>query len=138
MRQEHKSIQVWIKQAYHGCGDVSAEVDAQNKLPDAARHWYQPDVVIRDRNGEIAVIIEVENDPVRKVIVGAAVLADASVAAIEQKRKPRMLFVVYAEQGIKQIPNFREKARIAAAYCKHIESIEVLSEAEFKERRPKL
>jgi hypothetical protein len=138
MRQEHKSIQEWIKRAYRSCGDVSAEVDAQNKLPDAGRHWYQPDVVIRDRNGEVAVIVEVENDPMRKVIVGAAILADASVAALAQKRKPRLVFVVYLRQGIKQIPNFRDKAKIAISYCTHLESIEVLSETEFKERKPSL
>lgn len=138
MKQEHKTIQKWVKSAYGSCGNVFAEIDAQNKLPDATRHWYQPDIVIRDHSGEIAVIVEVENDPMRKVIVGAAILADASVAALAQKRKVRLVFVVYLKEGIKQIANFRDKAKIAIGYCKHLDSIEVLSEQEFKARRPEL
>jgi hypothetical protein len=138
MRHEHKSIQEWIKGAYRYCGDVSAEIDAQNKLPDAVRHWYQPDVIVRGPQGEIAMIVEVENDPMRKVIVGAAILADASIAALAQTRKPRLVFVVYLEKGIKQIPNFRDKAAIAMPYCKNLEAIEIVSETEFKARKPEL
>lgn len=94
--------------------------------------------MIRDRNGDVALIVEVENDPMRKVIVGASILADASVAALDQKRKPRLIFVIYKKQGIKQIPNFRDKVQIAIPYCRHLKKIEVLPETEFEERRPEV
>jgi len=138
MRDEHKRIQHWIKKAYAHCGAVSAEVDAQNRLPDRKRHWYQPDVVVRDRSGQIALIVEVENDPMRKVIVGASILADVSIAGTGQVKRPRLIFVVYMRQGIRQIPNFRDKANLALPYCKHLRSIEVVSEKEFKARKPKI
>jgi hypothetical protein len=132
MRNEHRDIQKWIKRAYGSRWDVEAEVYGQIRLPDAKRHWYQPDVVIRDEKRSIVAIVEVENDPMRKAIVGAAILADASMAELKQAKKPRLLFVVYREEGIKQIPNFLAKVAIAKPYCRHLSAIEVLSESEFK------
>lgn len=136
MRNEHRDIQEWIKKAYGRNGTVHAEVDAQNRLPDRERHWYQPDVIIKDRKGDIAFIVEVENDPMRKALVGAAILADASVAALRQRRKPELMFVVYLPEGIRQIPNFKAKVDIVKRYCRNLARIHVLSEAEFKRQTP--
>ncbi len=132
MRGEHRSIQSWISSRYASIYNVEAEINAQNRLPDKIRHWYQPDVILRDRGGDIKYIIEVECDPVRKAIVGASVLADACLQEIGQKDKAKLLFVIYGEDGIKQIANFREKIRIAKPYCKHLEDIQVLSVEEFE------
>lgn len=132
MRTEHRDIQHWIKQQYGCIYHIAAEVDQQNYLPDRQRHWYQPDVIVRDASGEIRYIIEVENDPVRKALVGASILADYSIGALEQHFKPRLIFVVYTEQGIRQIRNFKEKLSIAKQYCSRLGDIEIYSEKDFK------
>ena len=130
MRHEHKDIQAWIKKKYGQKYNIEVEIDKQNKLPDAKRRWYQPDVVIKNKNGKIKYIIEVEGDPVRKVIVGASILADASLKAL--KKKGNLYFVIYDPKGIKQIHNFQSKAKIAKEYCCNLNKIYVLSFEEFK------
>jgi hypothetical protein len=135
MRTEHRAIQRWIKLHHRSTYRVAAEIDQQNYLPDRERHWYQPDVIMRDGKGEIKYIIEVENDPVRKTLVGASILADYSIGELKQKTKPRLIFVVYTEQGIRQIPNFKEKLKIAKHYCSHLEDIKIYSEKDFKALR---
>ncbi len=132
MRAEHRDIQKWIKQQYSHKYTVEAEIDRQNYLPDRKRHWYQPDVILRNRKNEISHIIEVENDPVRKVLVGASILADYSIKELAQHRKPRLIFVVYTQEGIRQISNFLEKIKIATEYCHHLAQIEIYSESDFK------
>ncbi len=132
MRTEHRDIQEWIKQKYGHRYRAAVEIDGQNYLPDKERHWYQPDVILRNHSGEISHIIEIENDPVRKALVGASILADYSMRELQQTAKPRLIFVVYTEQGTKQISNFREKLAIAKYYCSYLDDIEIYSEAEFK------
>jgi len=132
MKAEHTEIQRWTKEQYSHKYKVAAEIDKQNRLPDQKRHWYQPDVVLRDSQGEIKYIIEVENDPVRKVLVGASILADCSVAELGQQTKPVLIFVVYSEKGIRQIRNFVTRLEIAKKYCAHLKNIEIYSEANFK------
>jgi len=131
MREEHKNVQNWIKKTYSGKYIIEAEVDEQNKLPDAARRWYQPDVIIKNKNGRIKYIIEVEIDPVRKAIVGASILADASLKALNEIAG--LYFVIYHPDGIRQIQNFRDKAEIAKQYCRYINEIKVISFEEFKD-----
>lgn len=132
MRKEHKSIQRWIKQKYQHRYQVGAEIDEQNRLPDRKRHWYQPDVILRDSKDNIRFIIEIENDPIRKALIGASILADYSVRFLKQRIKPRLIFVVYAKQGIRQIPNFKKKIQIARSYCAHLSNIEVYSWQKFQ------
>jgi hypothetical protein len=132
MRTEHRDIQQWIKRQHGRTYHVVAEIDQQNYLPDHERHLYQPDVILRDADGEIKYIIEVENDPVRKALVGASILADHSIGELKQQSKPRLIFVVYTAQGIRQIPNFIEKLNIAKPYCSRIDNIEIYSEKDFK------
>jgi len=132
MRPEHREIQQWINRKCGHKYHVAVEIDRQNYLPDRERHWYQPDVILRDDNGEIRYIIEIENDPVRKALVGASILADYSMCELKQEARTRLIFVVYTEQGIKQIPNFKEKLAIAKQYCLHLGDIEIYSEKEFK------
>jgi hypothetical protein len=132
MRAEHRNIQKWIKARYGNKYDVEAEIDGQNYLPDRVRHWYQPDVVLRNSRGEIKYVIEVENDPMRKALVGASVLADCSVAELKQRNRPRLIFIVYNQIGIKQIPNFKRKLKITKKYYSHLKSIRIYSELDFK------
>ncbi|MBI4483114.1 MAG: hypothetical protein HY652_09510 [Acidobacteria bacterium] len=71
----------------------------------------------------------------RKALVGACVLADYSVKAMRQRTRPALIFVVYHENGKKQIGNFREKLVIARKYCRNLSSIQVVTDDEFKEMR---
>lgn len=132
MRKEHKTIQHWIKQRYQPRYQVRAEIDEQNWLPERKHHWYQPDVILLDSRGNIRFIIEVENDPLRKALIGASILADYSTGLLKQRVKPRLIFVIYPDQGIKQIPSFKTRIRIAKGYCAHIKNIEVYSWPEFR------
>lgn len=133
MRSEHKSIQEWINKEYSIDFDVCAEViSGQNKLPNKEEHIYQPDVLLkRKKSRDIAYIIEVENDPMRKALVGASILADYSVSLL-QKTKPILIFVIYSEDGIRQISNFEEKLKIAKKYCLKLKDICVYSISDFK------
>jgi len=132
MRSEHRNVQKWIVRRYQARYNVQVEIRAQNRLPDRQRHWYQPDAVIRTRRGKIKYIVEVENDPMRKAIVGASILADASIRALKQGMKPTLFFVVYNPKGIRQIHNFKEKVALVLPYCKHLGGIKVHSFSEFK------
>ena len=130
MTEEHKKIQLWMKERYSKRYIVEAEIDKQNKLPDANRDWYRPDVVIKNSSEKIKYIIEVENDPTRKAIVGAVILADASLNALNQKGK--LYFVIYNSKGIRQIPNFKSKIEIAKKYCKSLHEVNIVSYSEFQ------
>ncbi len=132
MRTEHRDIQQLIKRKYEKTYHVAAEADQKNILPDPNRHWYQPDVILWDANGEIRYVIEVENDPVRKALIGASILADYSIGELNQQTKTRLIFVVCTEQGIRQIRDFKEKLNIAKLYCSHLDNIEIYSETDFK------
>jgi hypothetical protein len=132
MRAEHRDVQAWIKKRYGLRYAVAAEIDAQNQLPDASRHWYQPDVVMRNGDGEIEYIVEVEGDPMRKSIVGASMLAEASVHALDQHVRPTLIFVIYKPEGIKQMHNFLAKVEIIKPYCHALRDIQVVEENEFK------
>jgi hypothetical protein len=135
MRREHLDVQKSIKQKYGDLYEVAVELDKTNYLPDRERHWYQPDVILRNKQGVIKYIVEVENDPFRKALVGASILADCSIAELQQNNKPRLIFVVYTEKGIRQILNFIEKLKIAKQYCTHLESIEIYPLKEFEKLR---
>ncbi len=135
MRQEHRDIQEWIKRKYADQFEVLAEeIDGQNCLPDRKNgHWYQPDVILRERTGkkEVRYIIEVENDPMRKVIAGACLLADCSLEKM-QRAKAKLIFIVYSKDGKQQIENFRNKVNFVQHRLPHLSSISVLTEDEFK------
>jgi hypothetical protein len=133
MRKEHKEIQRWIKKKYSKHFDIYAEaIDGKNYLPDMEKHAYEPDVLIKARDSnKINYIIEVESDPMRKSIVGASILADYSISMLK-RMKPTLIFVVYLKEGIKQIPNFKEKRKIAKKYCKNLNDILVYSVNDFK------
>lgn len=132
MRPEHRNIQKWIKKRYGRKYAVAAEIDAQNQLPDSSRHWYQPDLLMRNTDGEIEFIVEVEGDPVRKSIVGASMLAEATIHALDQHVRPTLFFVIYKPIGIKQIHSFLAKIEIIKPYCHALRDIQVLPEAAFK------
>jgi hypothetical protein len=132
MRKEHKDIQHWIIDKYAKYFVVNAEVNGQNRLPNKELHWYQPDVLLKSKTGNIEFIIEVENDPTRKAIVGASILADATIKALNNILKPILMFVVYTKEGIHQIDNFKSKIDIVLPYCTNLKSIKVFAINEFK------
>jgi hypothetical protein len=131
MREGHKNVQNWIKTKYSGKYIIETEVEKQNKLPDTARRWYQPDVIMKNKKGVIKYIIEVEGDPTRKAIIGASILADASLRVLNETA--RLYFVIYHPDGVRQIQNFRAKAEIVKQYCRNIDEIKVISFEEFKD-----
>jgi len=134
VKKEHKAIQESIKRKYSDKFIINCEaIDGKNYLPNKESCAYQPDVVIKSKiPDDILYIIEVECDPVRKVLVGASVLADYSISQMKLKTKPVVIFIVYTEQGIKQIHNFKERIKIAKQYCKNIKEIMILSDKEFE------
>jgi len=133
MLPEHRDIQRWIKEKYSAQFEVLAEIDKTNYLPDRDRHWYQPDVVLRSRKNpkNIRYIIEVENDPMRKAIVGACLLADCSVK--EMCSEPAaLIFIVYSEIGRRQIKNFKDRIEVIKGRLTHLSSIQAVTVEEFK------
>ena len=136
MNVEHRNIQKWIKKQYDHIYKTEAEIDGQVYLPSKKNHLYQPDVVLRDQQGgNIKYIIEIENDPVRKALIGASVLADYCVTIMNQMKKPRLIFIIYADSGIRQIPNFQKRLDVAKKYCKNLQSIDIYSEDDFKKQK---
>lgn len=134
MKDEHKEIQESTKRRFSDRFVIKCEtIDGKNYLPNKESCIYQPDVIIKSKiSDDILYIIEVECDPVRKVLVGASILADYSISQMKVKTKPVLIFVIYTEKGIKQIHNFKERIRITKQYCKHIKDILVLTIEEFE------
>ncbi len=136
MNIKHRNIQEWIKKQYDGIYKIEAEIDGQVYLPHRESHLYQPDVVLRDvPSDNIKYIIEVENDPVRKALIGASILADYCAKIMNQSIKPRLIFIIYADSGIKQIPNFVKRLDIAKQYCENLQRVDIYSEDDFKKQR---
>ncbi len=137
MLREHREIQEWIKRKYGDRFEVLAEIDHQNCLPDRKNgHWYQPDVILKEQNGakDVRYIIEVENDPMRKVIAGACLLADCCLEKM-QKAKAELLFIVFSKNGKQQIKSFRNKVDFVRHRLPHLSSIQVVTDKEFKQGR---
>jgi len=137
MLREHREIQRWIKRKYGERFEVLAEIDHQNCLPDRnSGHWYQPDVILREQTGtkDVRYIIEVENDPMRKAIAGACLLADCCLEKM-QKAKAELLFIVFSKNGKQQIENFRNKVDFVRHRLLHLSSIQVVTDKEFKQGR---
>lgn len=134
MKGEHKKIQESIKRRFSNRFVVKCEaIDGKNYLPNKESCVYQPDVIIKSKfSDDILYIIEVECDPVRKVLVGASILADYSISQMKVKTKPVLIFIIYTKKGIKQIHNFKERIKIAKQYCKHIKEIMIFTKEEFK------
>lgn len=134
MLREHSKIQEWIKKKYRDRFNVCPEISGQNCLPDKIRHWYQPDVILKSLKNpnKIRYIIEVEGDPVRKALVGACLLADCSLEAM-QEAKAGLIFIVYSEIGKKQINDFKAKVELIRNRLPHLSSIEVVTDEDFKQ-----
>ena len=95
----------------------------ENRLPDNATHLYEPDVIVWDKKGlNILKIIEIECDPIRKSIIGAPILADYCLALRQQSTKPEFYFIIYDENGIKQIKDFKARIKVIGHYIKHIQT----------------
>jgi len=135
MLPAHRDIQEWIEKKYSVRFRALSEGKGRmNFLPDKDRHWYQPDVILRSLSdpNDIRCIIEVENDPMRKAIVGACLLADCSLEQM-QDATAGLIFIIYSENGKKQIKNFKDKVEIIRSRCPHLSSIEVVTDEDFKQ-----
>ncbi len=101
MRTEHRDIQEWIKQKYEHRYRVAVEIDGQNYLTDIEngiginQMLYCGITVVR-----LATLLKSKMLPFGKALLGASILADYSIRELQQKAKPRLIFVVYNEQGI--------------------------------------
>lgn len=135
MLTQHRGIPEWIKKKYGGQFKVLAEgKGSTNYLPDKDRHWYQPDVVLKSLTepNDIRYIIEVECDPVRKALVGACLLADCSLKAM-QDAKAGLIFIVYSKKGKTQINDFKAKVELIRNRLPHLSSIRVVTKEDFKQ-----
>jgi hypothetical protein len=133
MLPAHRDIQEWIEKNYSARFRVLSEGKGRmNFLPDKDRHWYQPDVILRSLShpNDIRYIIEVENDPMRKAIVGACLLADCSLEQM-QDATAGLIFIIYSENGKKQISNFKDKVEVIRDRCPHLSSIQIVTREDF-------
>jgi hypothetical protein len=132
MREEHKKIQKEIEKKYSAKYDV--KVEDRLLYHDDNQRRYQPDVVIRTKNGKrkIKYIIEVEGKPTRKSIVGACILANDKLKTLNSTAK--LYFVIYLPNGVSQIGDFKAKVKIAKQYCGNLDTIKVIPIKEFKKK----
>lgn len=60
---------------------------------------YRPDILVKDEDGQIAWIVEVETSDAGKAVAGAAILADICMeiekTGPKQRKNPKLLFVFY-------------------------------------------
>jgi len=130
MTKKHKNLQRKIKECYR----EGYEVLSEKYLPNGSKHWYRPDVILRNKkDNEIAHIYEIEGDPVRKALAGAIILADCCLAELNQKSKPILTFVVYAEKGKQQIGDFKKRVSILKKRCQCLRKINVKDEKELRQ-----
>jgi hypothetical protein len=74
----------------------------ENNLPTGAGRdetIYRPDIIVRNSDGEIIWMVEVETSEGGKAIVGAAVLADVCMDKMSVRNKPKLLFVFYRSEA---------------------------------------
>ncbi len=82
--------------------------------------FYFPDIIFRDKKSKkITYIIEIETDPVRKSLVGAAITADYCIGIDQPKDKIDLYFVI-GKKGRKQLENFQNRIPIIEKYIKYI------------------
>lgn len=86
----------------------------KSELPDGFKEeknfCYEPDIVI-ENNGKITHVIEVESDPVRKSIVGAAFTCAYFLKKNFEGCKPYLYFAI-GKDGEKQLPSFNHRKKI--------------------------
>lgn len=125
-------IPTWVKNRYSIQYDIQPEIGCKLRLPNSQNGIYEPDIVLKDKNGtRIRFIIEIEKDPMRKSIVGAAILADYSINQI-QTNPAELIFIIYDPKGISQIHNFKQRITIVKPYCNNINNINVVSWDDFQ------
>jgi hypothetical protein len=69
-----------------------------NNLPEQAGRTdalYRPDIIVRNGEGQIVWIVEVETSEGGKAVAGAAILADICMEKMNVKSKPKLLFVFH-------------------------------------------
>jgi hypothetical protein len=118
-----------IKKNFEKRYDLKTTVGGNNtQLKIDGRDSYNPDILFRDKKaGKITHIIEVETDPVRKALVGAAITADYCMK--KEGAKPHLLFLI-GKDGESQLDNFKAREKIIKSYLKNIKSVKVGDENE--------
>jgi len=74
----------------------------ENNLPSGAGRdgaIYRPDIIVRNSDGQIAWLVEVETSEGGKAVVGAAVLADICMRKMNVTNRPKLLFVFYRPES---------------------------------------
>ena len=80
--------------------------------------YYEPDLVLRDKNtGKIKAILEVEQGT-RKHVVGGIITADYSIGKIREK--PIMLVLALTKQDLK---DYRKRQKMIRQYIKNIRKV---------------
>lgn len=102
-------IQKWIKSKYDSKYHVLAEAveHKRNYILYNDKRLYYPDVLLKDCNGNIIYIIEVEvgskTTTIRKSVVGATILADYCIGIL----------------------NIKKRVDIAKSYCSNLNQVKV-------------
>jgi len=115
----HQQIEKWMLREFSNRGHL---VNRQERLAISKDDYYKPDITLRDSTTKaITHIIEIEKDPTRKAVVGAAILADYCMRLLKQDSKPCLIFAIYGTNGKAQISHFQKRAEVARDYRKLIE-----------------
>ena len=82
----------------------------ENNLPTGAGRidaLYRPDIIVRNREGQIVWLVEVETSEGGKAVAGAAILADICMEKMNIKSRPKLLFVFYRSSTKPQLAEKR-------------------------------
>ena len=112
-----------------------------NNLPENARRdevIYRPDLIVRNSDGDIAWLVEVETNQPGKSVVGAAMLADICVEEEikmrRQREKPGMMFIFYRASAKLRLAEKRLEAPKRQRRIRHLEPILILDETSAKKK----
>jgi len=89
----------------------SAQTHGNNLPPGAGREGsiYRPDIIVRNTDGEIVWLVEVESGSGEggKAMAGAALLADVCMERMNVRGKPKLLFVFHRPDSNLQLAEKR-------------------------------
>jgi hypothetical protein len=114
-----------------------------NNLPTGSsrsQSIYRPDILVKDEDGQIAWILEVETSNAGKAVAGAAILADICMEMEEtgpkQRENPKLLFVFYNPSANLELA--RKRLKPLENRIKNVKIVEPMTERKAIETISKL
>ena len=140
-----QKIENVIKEKYKDEYEILAYYRGKIQLPDlgekltGAKILYNPDLVVKDRNGNVCLIVEVEEgtDPTVEIKV-KPILADFCIGLMVDRGtqkgvKPKIRFVVRGDISSGKLNAILERAKFIQQYAKHVEGPVVIRPSEISE-----